>query len=145
MSEFPVDTSHLRPDRLGRFRWGVQPNKWSAPNTTLIGKHAGRHNAALINARMKLEGEYSTQLTARQLDERDLKLAEIYARTVLTGWEGPCDAEGKPVPYSPDLFVRVCASVLADGRADALRAVFDYYADADNFTAGTSSDSLGKE
>lgn len=143
MADFLVDVDHLRPTELARFKLGVQPNPKSAPFITLIGKYAGRSNHAFINAVMRLEGEYNTELTAQQLDAGDEKRAELFARHVITDWEGPCDSDGKPVPYSPELLMRVFRALIAAKRPDVVAAAFRYFNDADNFTASASSSKLG--
>ena len=142
MGEFTIDVSHLRPVHTARLKLGVQINPHSAPTLTLIGKHAGRGNTAFLNAVMKIEGEYSTALTAQHLDDGDEKRAELFARTVITDWEGPCDNDGKPVPYSPEKLMMVFSALIAAKRPDVVAAAFRFFADADNFTAAAA---LGKE
>ncbi len=146
MDDFSVDVSHLSPTRLGRCRIGVRPNQFSAPVTTLIGKHAGRSNAAFLNASMKAEGEYSTVITGRQLDERDLRNAELYARHAITGWEGPCLSDGTPATYSPERLMKLFAALVEQKRPDVVLAAMRYFADPDNFVEGAAiAEVLGKE
>jgi len=142
---FTVDVSHLRPIKTARLKLGVQVNAKSAPHITLIGKHAGRSNAAFVNAIMKLEGEYNTTLTARQLDAGDERRAEVFARHVITDWEGPCMDDGSPAPYSAEHMMAVFSALIAEKRSDVVSAAFRFFADADNFTDGAPSvDDLGK-
>jgi hypothetical protein len=146
MAGFSVDVSHLRPVKTARLKLGVQPNAKSAPVTTLIGVHAGRGNAPFVNAIMKVDGEYNTALSPRQLDDGDLRRAEIFARTVITGWEGPCMDDSSPAPYSPELLMQVFQALIEAKRSDVVIATLRYFADADNFTEGAqASEVLGKE
>ncbi len=146
MDDFPVDVSHLRPVKTARFKLGFRVNEFSAPHIILTGKHAGRENAAFVNAIMKIEGEYNAGMTGAQLDAADERRAEIFARTVFTGWEGPCTRDGKPAAYSVERFMMVARGLIAQNRPDALQVVFRFFQDADNFTeSAQTSEALGKE
>jgi hypothetical protein len=145
MDDFDVDVSHLAPVKLGRCRLGVPANQFSNPITTLIGKHAGRGNAAFINAIMKLDGEYSTVLTARQLDDGDLRRAEVFARTVITDWDGPRTKDGTPAAYTPERLMKYFTALIEAKRSDVVVAALRYFADPDNFVEGAAaSEVLGK-
>lgn len=47
------------------------------------------------------------QLSALTEEESSRLLMEVYAETVVTGWEGVTDREGKPLEFSKENFVKL--------------------------------------
>jgi hypothetical protein len=132
MTRFKVD--HLEPTgTIEHTMRGIVLAPSVDPHAVvLILKHAGkaneRYQKALKNA-----------LARGQLDER--ATIKIFAATVCEGWKHVYDAEGKPVPYSPEDLEQLLGDLLDKNRHDAVSAAIDRASDPHPFTA---RDDLGK-
>lgn len=85
-------------------------------------RRAGGSNKEYLKAMEKVARSYRFQIQHRSLsrDENLHILAEVYASTIVIGWEGVTDRDGKALPFSkencmklfkdlPDLFADVQA------------------------------------
>ncbi len=134
----PFDFSHLKPQGTAKYTLdGVIMAGQPAP-VRLIGKHAGRSNAAYMNAVLsEPEGRDGGAKTAEQMDEDDRKLAKRLARYVLTGWENV------PLAFTPELCEQMLVNLIDNQRPDLVRAAFIFFADADRFGSMPSAEVLG--
>jgi hypothetical protein len=76
---------------------------------TFFCKRAGGANTAFDAAFEAKTRNMSSrlQLSALSNEQSDAILREVYAESVVTGWEGVTDREGKPLEFSVSNFVQV--------------------------------------
>ena len=90
--------------------FGVKVN--SKADVVLIGKHAGRLNAAFQSLVTRLTKKHAAILAtedsaARRAVSNEI-MAELYSKAVITGWENVCVKGGAPLPFT----VENCAAFL---------------------------------
>jgi len=70
---------------------------------------AGGSNKAYLRAVEKLSRKYRQQIQLDIIsgDESAELFREIYAETIVLGWEGVTDREGKAVPFSRDACIKL--------------------------------------
>lgn len=128
-------TAHLAPE--GTIRHTMEgivlaPHIDPKP-VVLILKHAGKSNErfrkALENARAKGKTDEASMI-------------EIFARTVIEGWEHVYNDQDKPVPYSPEECIDLFNSLVDANRHSSVIAAMEKAGDPNPFA---SKDALGKE
>lgn len=81
---------------------------YGASGKILIHRAGGANKkfAAVLTAKLK---PYRRQIEAGTMDDGVASriLAEAYADSVIKEWEGVCDAEGKPIPFTRDNVIKL--------------------------------------
>ncbi len=88
---------------------------------------AGGANKAYLKAIERLSRKYRRQIQLDVLDEETARrlLREIYAETVVLGWEGVTDEAGEPMPFTRENCVKLLTDLpdlFADVQAQAANA-----------------------
>lgn len=73
---------------------------------------AGGANQAFQRAAERIQRKYRKQIQLDTLNDKEASglLRELYADTIILGWEGVKDAAGKPLPFSKE----ACMKLLED-------------------------------
>lgn len=128
-------TAHLAPEGTIRHTMDgivLAPHIDPKP-VVLILKHAGKSNErfrkALTNAQAKGKTDEASTI-------------ELFARTVIDGWEHVYDDQGKPVVFSPEECIDLFNSLVDANRHEAVIAAMNKASDPNPFAA---KDELGKE
>jgi hypothetical protein len=148
--DFDAALAPLEPKNTARMPLrGVKVN--SPADVILIGVHAGENNKKLQSLSDKLAAKHAAELAggdpAAQRALVNAMFAELYSKTVITGWENVCEPGGKPAPFTVDT---CCAFLLALGKkrpdiAAAGRAIENYFSRAPNFADGyVDTEALGE-
>lgn len=130
----PLPRGRLKPSQTVRFTLDnvFIPPENPAP-VTLILKYAGRSNAAFFNASAKEPAASGAGTAADQANASDLRMASLFARHVIEGWEGVGLADA-PIAYTHDGGEELLRWLIAEEqRADVFRAVQFVASDADRF------------
>jgi hypothetical protein len=149
--DFDEALAPLEPKNTARLTLhGVKVN--STADVVLIGKHAGALNERFQSLAAKLAKKHAAVLTgednaARRALSNGL-LAEVQAKTVITGWENVCDREKKPLPFTVEKCTEFL-SALQKKRPDIAGpggAVDCFFSNPTNFADGYTGDvdELGK-
>lgn len=125
-----------------------------APPIALIVRHAGEANAAYWNAMFKRindlqakAGSGAPRLTPAQLVKSRGETIEIYAQTIVAGWENVLE-DGKPAQCTPEVVLRFLSALIApppDGCPEVFDELRKFCENASNFRPpAVSSVDLGK-
>ena len=100
---------------------------------------AGGSNAAFQKALTSKIRPYKRQLDAGTIpdDVAEKLFLEVYAESVVLGWEGVTDEDGKPLPFSKENAVKLFSDL-----PDLFRGVQNQAAAISNFRAEVTEDTI---
>lgn len=130
------DFTHIAPVKTAKLSLGTSA-RWPAGNpkaVVLEVRHAGDGNPGYLSARV------STPTATGRVASYE-RLAKIYARHILAGWENVGD-----VAFSPEAAEKYLLALVRASRMDVIDYIAAYCGDAENFHDPiASATDLGKE
>ncbi len=121
----PLPRGRLKASETIRFTLDVVFIPESNPRpVVLLLRYAGRSNAALVNASAKAPAAAANGSAAEQANAGDLRLAELYAKHVVVGWDDVTADDGTPIAYTPALGEELLKFlILEEERPDIFRTL----------------------
>lgn len=139
--DFDAALEPLEPKNTARMLLS-EVKLYSVRSVILIGVHAGENNDKMQSLSDKLANKNAAALQSAEPKElRELvnkMFAELYSKTVITGWENVCDPDGKPVKFTPaacEKFLIALQKKRPDIAAGGRRIEL-YFSRAQNFADG---------
>lgn len=127
------DFDHLAPVKPFRvtlpaiFRWP----RTSPHLITLEFRHAGDGTPEFLSERLK-RAKATTDAQQTQAAKYE-HVTKLWADTLVVGWDGVLDAEGKPQPYTKALGFELFQAMIRAKRFDVIDWISTQIHDADNF------------
>lgn len=142
---------HLKPVGTVRYTLTGLHIPRDNPNPVVLElAHAGRSNAAYINAMMKIRqadgASHGDESSAAELDTSDVRQSKAFARHVVIGWHNVVE-NGKPTACTPDRVEELLVMLIAAKRPDYVRGAVAFASNPDNFREERqpTAESVGKE
>lgn len=145
------DTKIAKQKPVGTVKYALDSITLGGDETPVLElRFAGKGNGAYMSALLKQANERrrvaAGKLTERKLDAARALEAEIFARTVLAGWEHVYEDEtpGMPCPFSQAKAEELLLA-LAEHRPESFDALTGFAKDPDNFPQGAIDSQAGLE
>jgi hypothetical protein len=133
------DFDHLAPTKTARLTLSaIRVPRTNESPVVLILKHAGDGNHAFTNARAK------TPPASGRIPQYE-RVARLYAKYVIVGWEHVLDERGAPVEYTAELGEDMLVKLINAKRTGEIDMIAAFAGEADNFCDPiVSASELGK-
>jgi hypothetical protein len=133
------DFDHLAPTKTARLTLSaIRIPRTNESPVVLILKHAGDGNHAFTNARAK------TPPTSGRIPSYE-RIARLYAKHVIVGWENVVDDKGVPIAFTHELAEDMLIKLIHARRMGEIDLIAGFAGDADNFCEPlVSAGELGK-
>lgn len=133
------DFDHLAPIKTARLTLSaIRVPRTNESPVVLVLKHAGDGNHAFTNARAK------TPPASGRIPSYE-RIARLYAKHVIVGWENVADDKGVPVAFTPELAEDMLIKLIHARRTGEIDLIAGFAGDADNFCDSlVSAGELGK-